>query len=110
MRIRFMAIELVQLQSSAIEELSAFLKKHFKLPDARQFDPDILQWKYFDPRPDWDGSRSYVLKSGARWLAHAGVCPMVFERGGEKFGGSCWWTGCRLLQERARKSSGGSTR
>lgn len=82
-----MAIELVQLQSSALEELSAFLKKHFKSPDARQFDPEILQWKYFDPRPDWDGPRSYVLKSGSRWLAHAGVCPMVFERGEEKVRG-----------------------
>lgn len=82
-----MAIELIQLQSSAIEELSAFLKKHFKLPDAAQFGPEMLAWKYFDARPDWDGPRAYVLKSGAKWLAHAGVCPMVFERGSQKIRG-----------------------
>jgi len=39
--------------------------------------PELLQWKYFDEREDWPGSRSYVLKQGERILAHCGVDPVT---------------------------------
>jgi hypothetical protein len=80
-----MAIELVPLSSPDIEALAAFLTKHFKMSsDVPQWERAKLQWKYFEARPDWDGARSYVLQSGNRWLAHAGVCPAVLECGAQK--------------------------
>jgi hypothetical protein len=80
-----MAIDLIALSSSDSENLKSFLQKHFKLPDdAPQLTQACLHWKYFQMRPDWDGPRSYVLRSGSRWLAHAGVCPMLLERGDQR--------------------------
>lgn len=42
--------------------------------------PDHLYWKYWQPRADWVGSRSYVLTSGDEILAHAGIVPGVCHR------------------------------
>ena len=33
------------------------------------------QWKYWQERPDWPGSRSYVMTRGSEILAHAGLVP-----------------------------------
>jgi hypothetical protein len=37
--------------------------------------PGDLTWKYWEPREDWPGSRSFVVESGGEILAHAGVVP-----------------------------------
>lgn len=34
-----------------------------------------LQWKYWQERPDWPGTRSYVLTNGRDLLAHGAVVP-----------------------------------
>ncbi len=39
--------------------------------------PDLLQWKYFDEREDWPGSRSYVLKRQEKIIAHCGADPVT---------------------------------
>ncbi len=79
-----MAIELVSVDPSDTDALASFLKKHFGLQDdAAPLKRANMGWKYFAPRPDWNGSRSYLLKSGERWLAHACVSPMPLERQGE---------------------------
>ena len=41
--------------------------------------PDFLEWKFFAPHPDWDGSRSYVARDAEGIRAHACVWPTVFE-------------------------------
>lgn len=38
-------------------------------------DPRYLGWKYWLPRADWEGSRSFVVTSGSELIAHAGVVP-----------------------------------
>jgi hypothetical protein len=43
-------------------------------------DPDHLHWKYWQPRADWPGPRSFVIASGTDVIAHAGIVP-----------GSCAW-------------------
>ena len=43
-------------------------------------DPRHLQWKYWQPRADWPGPRSFVLMSGGELIAHAALIP-----------GSCAW-------------------
>jgi hypothetical protein len=41
--------------------------------------PQFLQWKFFEERPDWAGSRSYVAQQGDRIAAHACVWPTGFR-------------------------------
>ena len=45
-------------------------------PDAPSFDRALLQWKYFEPGPDWSGSRSYVLVRDHSLTAHGCAWPV----------------------------------
>ena len=38
-------------------------------------EPEHLHWKYWRERPDWPGSRSFVLTNGSDLLAHGAVVP-----------------------------------
>lgn len=38
-------------------------------------DPRHQHWKYWQPRADWPGPRSYVMVSGGRIVAHGGIVP-----------------------------------
>lgn len=38
-------------------------------------EPQDLQWKYWRPRPDWPGPRSFVLTDDSDLIAHAAVVP-----------------------------------
>jgi hypothetical protein len=42
------------------------------------FGPADLEWKYWHPRTDWPGPRSFVVARGEEILAHAGVIPGAF--------------------------------
>ena len=48
-------------------------------------EPQNLHWKYWQPRADWAGPRSFVLANGSSILAHGGVIP-----------GSCAWESRRI--------------
>src|SRR5579863_6860777 len=48
-------------------------------------EPQDLHWKYWQPRADWTGPRSFVLTDGSAILAHGGIIP-----------GSCAWESRRL--------------
>jgi hypothetical protein len=37
--------------------------------------PQDLHWKYWQPRADWPGPRSFVLTDGSAILAHGGIIP-----------------------------------
>jgi hypothetical protein len=41
------------------------------------FDAEYLSWKYWQPRADWPGSRSFVLARDSELIAHAAVIPVV---------------------------------
>lgn len=47
-------------------------------------EPEALDWKYWAPREDWAGARSFVATRGAQILAHAaavpGSCATVSQR------------------------------
>jgi hypothetical protein len=43
--------------------------------DAQILDRSVLRWKYFEPRPDWEGSRSFVIDRDGVVVAHAAVWP-----------------------------------
>lgn len=63
-----------------LEPLAAFFNKHFKVDDtAPVVNREGMRWKFWEPRPDWEGSRSYVLASGTKWLSHVAACPMPMD-------------------------------
>lgn len=59
-----------------------FLASTFRSnPDDPGLQRSQLQWKYWDPRLDWDGSRSYVLERGDNFVAHLAVWPLTYKVG-----------------------------
>jgi hypothetical protein len=50
-------------------------------PNAR---PQDLEWKYWQPYGDWPGSRSFLLNSGSKPLAHCGIIPRWCSWGTER--------------------------
>ncbi len=40
-----------------------------------------MAWKYYEPRADWEGSRSFVLEDGGRIVAHVAVMPGCLRTG-----------------------------
>ena len=64
-----------------LPELTGFLLGVFHAsPDAPFVQPDLMRWKYFAPRPDWDGRRSYLTRAAdGRISAHGCVAPVTFR-------------------------------
>ena len=46
---------------------------------------DEQRWKYWQERPDWPGSRSYVMTRGSEILAHAALVPGMFATDTRRF-------------------------
>jgi hypothetical protein len=46
--------------------------------------PDAEHWKYWQPRGDWAGDRSFVLTDDGKLIAHAAIIPGVLAWGGER--------------------------
>jgi hypothetical protein len=44
-----------------------------------------MAWKYWSPHPDWEGSRSYVLKREGEIVAHGAVVPAWCVSGQDRF-------------------------
>jgi len=53
-------------------------------PGHPMFEGRHLHWKYWEPRADWQGSRSYVLTRDDRLIAHAAIVPAVCNWGDER--------------------------
>jgi hypothetical protein len=67
---------------SAIRSL--LLQAHAFAPGLPMFEGRHLHWKYWEPRADWQGSRSYVLTREERIVAHAAIVPAVCSWGNER--------------------------
>ena len=48
-------------------------------------DRDLLQWKYFEPGPEWSGSRSYVLRQNSALVAHGCAWPVKLVFNGRSY-------------------------
>jgi len=46
--------------------------------------PEVEQWKYWQPRADWQGDRSYVLTDHGNVIAHGAIVPGVLTWSGER--------------------------
>jgi Acetyltransferase (GNAT) domain len=64
-------------------QVRAFLASAFQSnPDEPFLQRSQMEWKYWEPRPDWDGSRSYVLEREDRIVAHLSGWPLTFQTSG----------------------------
>ena len=82
------------------DSLIAFLSDVFHLPNTAAFlNPDLLSWKYDEPRPDWPGSRSYAWMEQGAITAHACLYPATYRAGDQDIAASYlidWAAGRRL--------------
>lgn len=69
-------------------QLIEFLTRVFSVEsDASFVNPSLLRWKYWNPRPDWPGPRSFVMEKDGRIVAHVGLWPVTLLSGaGEERG------------------------
>lgn len=66
-----------------IEAVSRYLTEHFHTPAEAEFaQPDVLRWKYFEPRDDRQVPRSLVAYENGVLVGHGGMCHGWFHRGG----------------------------
>ena len=57
-----------------------FLTRIFAVDHNAPFvDPDLLRWKYWQPRSDYDGPRSFVVEKNDRVVAHVGLWPVTVQ-------------------------------
>jgi hypothetical protein len=72
-----MALQLQMTTPSDLDAVVEALVTGFKVtPDAPFVNRRLLQWKYFEPGPRWEGTRSYLLRDGDAVRAHCGVLPI----------------------------------
>jgi hypothetical protein len=72
-----MPFEFVPVKDSEKAVLTKFLVNSYSAdPAAVSFRPDVLDWKYFMPHPDWQGPRSWAAREGTEIVAHGGIWPV----------------------------------
>jgi hypothetical protein len=81
-----MAQDIQPLSDADLPELSQFLTEGFHAPvDAPFAAPDVLRWKYLEPRGDSGGTvpQSYLARDQAsgRIVGHVGICLSRFSGG-----------------------------
>ncbi len=80
-----MSLAFAAIAPSELAAVEAFLLSGFAAPAAAVFaQPEVLRWKYFEPGPQWDASRSYVLRQNDTIKAHCGVWPMNLHFRGQQ--------------------------
>src|SRR5690242_11297599 len=71
-----MALHFRATERSELDSVADFLRSVLH-PEADH--PTVqtahMAWKYYEPRADWEGSRSFVLEDGGRIMAHLAVMP-----------------------------------
>lgn len=93
-----MPLEFESTQPSDLHKITEALIAGFAAPpDADFLDPELLRWKYFEPGPEWQGSRSYILRKDNVIKAHCGVWPMNLEVSHQRVTCNCYvdWVGDR---------------
>jgi hypothetical protein len=87
--VTIMTLEIYPLVLDDLSDLSRFLTDGFHaVPDADFAAPEVLRWKYLEPRgEDDDPPRSYLARDErGRIIGHVGICRTAFK-GDAIFGG-----------------------
>lgn len=68
--------------------LRTFLSGIFSIPEeSEQLSPEVLRWKYWEPRADSELARSWILEREGNIVAHAGIWPSVIGWAGRRYHG-----------------------
>ena len=68
------------------DAVSSFLQRIWgRGPQEPGLEPRHLHWKNWLERPDWSGSRGYILTSQDEIVAHGTAVPLSFTAGGERY-------------------------
>lgn len=89
-------MELHRTEPADLDAVANLLVSVFDLPsDDLLVNRDLLEWKYFAPGPQWEGSRSYVLRKGDKTFAHCAVWPLNLHFAGREVTCLCYidWAG-----------------
>lgn len=85
--VKSVSLDICNLEPGQQGELARFLSSAFGVPaDSPFLSPELLAWKYFLPRPDWNGARSLAAIEDGRIVAHAGIWPLAFTVSGQPVG------------------------
>ena len=77
-----MPLTFVQTSEADRDEICALFRDAFV---SKNESLAFMRWKFWQPRPDWEGSRGYKLCQGEKLIAHAGILPAVFHSGPVKW-------------------------
>jgi hypothetical protein len=70
-------VKLTATTPDSLAEIAAFLRAVYHTSsDSPNFNPDLLAWKYYQPGPEWEGSRSFVLRKEDAVVTHGSVWPV----------------------------------
>jgi len=70
-------VELHRTEIADLDAVASLLLSVFNSPpDAPFVNRKVLHWKYLEPGPQWEGSRSYTLRKGEKIHAHCAIWPL----------------------------------
>ena len=93
-------MELHRTEPAELETVANLLVNVFALPeDSLLVKRKVLEWKYFAVGPQWEGSRSYVLRKAEKIFAHCGVWPLNLYFADRQVTCLCYidWAGLSVL-------------
>mgnify|MGYP005842675455 CR=1 FL=1 len=72
-------MDIAPTRPGELEEVTAFLANAFGVTAASPFlDRRLMSWKYFQPRPGFPGSRSFLARRDGKIAAHVGLWPVAW--------------------------------
>ena len=86
-----MTLEFHRTELADLDAVTGLLVSVFNsTPDAPFVNPQLLRWKYFDSGPQWNGSRSYLLRKAGQIHAHCAVWPLNLHVDGAEITCLCY--------------------
>lgn len=65
-----------------LDQVVDLMQRVFQVPPTTPYlRPEVVSWKYWDPRDDWREPRSYVAEQAGRIVAHLGIWPVSVKVG-----------------------------
>jgi hypothetical protein len=78
-----MGLQFAPTPAAELGGLIRFLSEAFRSdPQLNSFQAQVLQWKYFDPHPEWSQPRSFSLNKEQQIVAHGGIWPIRLRTNG----------------------------
>jgi hypothetical protein len=73
------SMQLRAMEDDDVETVSSFLLRINRRCVSPNFTAEALRWKYLQPRPEWEGSRAFVLRKAGVPVAFGGILPTILR-------------------------------